>query len=311
MVPANLPGIRWARGCPVTLAAQAQRISLQNILFTTDFSPTAEAALPYALAIARCYGSKIFVAHCVRPGAIVGIPMEPAAVDLNFNWQDAQSKMAEFVRRNPLDDFDHQTILRQGQLWDVLSATIQTHDISLIVLGTHGRSGIKKMFLGSEAEQILRLATCPVLTVGPQAARRPAEVKNWKRILFATDFSAGSLHALPYALSLAEENQATLILLHMIPMAPLGEEQDVINATRQHLRAMVPKDAEPWCEVEIEVEIGFPSDGILHIAERQEADLIVMGVHAASSPRASAHLPWAIGHEVVSRANCPVLTVRG
>lgn len=295
----------------MALALQAQRISLQNILFTTDFSPTAEAALPYALAIARCYGSKIFVAHCVRPGAIVGIPMEPAAVDLNFNWQDAQSKMAEFVRRYPMADVEHETILHQGLLWDVLSSTIQQNDISLIVLGTHGRSGIKKMLLGSDAEQIFRLAPCPVLTVGPHAAKRPSKVENWKRILFATDFSAGSLHALPYALSLAEENQATLVLLHMIPMAPLGEEQDLINVTRQHLRGMIPADAEPWCNVEVEVEIGFPSDGILHVAERQGADLIVMGVHGASSPRASAHLPWAIGHEVVSRANCPVLTVRG
>jgi nucleotide-binding universal stress UspA family protein len=295
----------------VALAVQAQRISLQNILFTTDFSSTAETALPYALSIARCYGSKIFVAHCVRPGAIVGIPMEPAAVDLNFNWQDAQSKMSEFVRRYPMEDLEHEVILRQGLLWDVLSATIEKNEISLIVLGTHGRSGIKKMLLGSQAEQIFRLAPCPVLTVGPQVTKKPSKVENWKRILFATDFSAGSLHALPYALSLAEENQATLVMLHMIPMAPLGEEQDLINATRQHLRGMIPADAEPWCKVEVEVEIGFPSDGILHIAERQGADLIVMGVHAASSPRASAHLPWAIGHEVVSRANCPVLTVRG
>jgi nucleotide-binding universal stress UspA family protein len=295
----------------VALAIQAQRISLQNILFTTDFSPTAEAALPYALAIARCYGSKIFVAHCVRPGPIVGIPMEPAAVDLNFNWQDGESKMTEFHRRNLMQGVPYETILRQGQIWDVVSATIQRNEINLVVLGTHGRSGIKKLLLGSDAEQIFRLAPCPVLTVGPRAARNPGEVENWKRILFATDFSTGSLHALPYALSLAEENQATLILLHMIPMAPLGEEQDLINVTRQHLRGMVPKDAEPWCKIEVEVEIGFPSDGILHIAERQGADLIVMGVHAASSPRASAHLPWAIGHEVVSRANCPVLTVRG
>ena len=295
----------------MALAMQAQRIALQNILFTTDFSSTAEAALPYALSIARCYGSKIFVTHCVHPGAVVGIPMEPAAVDLNFNWQDAQSKMADFLRRHPLEDIEHETVLRQGLLWDVLSATIQKNKINLIVLGTHGRSGIKKMLLGSEAEQIFRLAPCPVLTVGPQAAKRPAAVENWRRILFATDFSAGSLHALPYALSLAEENQATLILLHMIPMAPLGEERGLVEATRQRLRALVPADAEPWCKVEVEVEIGFPSDGILHIAEQQGADLIVMGVHAASSPRASAHLPWAIGHEVVSRANCPVLTVRG
>ena len=292
-------------------AMQTQRISLQNILFTTDFSPTAETAIPYVLAIARWYGSKIFVAHSVRPEPIVGIPMEPAPVELDFNWQEAQSKMADFVRRDPLQGASYETVLRQGQLWDVLSDTIERNDISLIVLGTHGRSGIKKLLMGSAAEQIFRLAPCPVLTVGPQVVRPQANFENWKRILFATDFSAGSLHALPYALSLAEENQATLVLLHLIPLVPLLEEQSSINAARERLRALVPTDAEAWCKLEFEVRIGFPSEEILRIAKEQSADLIVMGVHAASSPRASAHLPWAIGHEVVSQATCPVLTVRG
>lgn len=293
------------------MALETQRISLQNILFTTDFSPTAEAALPYVLAIARWYGSKVYVAHCVRPEPVVGIPMEPAPVELNINWQEAQSKMADFLRRDPMQGTHFETVLRQGMLWDGISDIIQHHDISLIVLGTHGRSGIKKLLLGSAAEEIFRMAPCPVLTIGPQAARKQATFENWKRILFATDFSAGSLHALPYALSLAEENQATLVLLHMISLVPLQEEEASMEAARKRLHALVPKDAETWCRPEFEVKIGFPAEGILRVAEQQDADLIVMGVHAATSPRASAHLPWAIGHEVVSQANCPVLTVRG
>ncbi len=295
----------------MALAMQSQRISIQNILFTTDFSPTAEVAIPYMLAIARWYGSKVFVAHAVRPEPIVGIPMEPAPIDLNFNWQEAQSKMADFLRRDPFQGMPYETVLRQGSLWDSISETIRRNDISLIVLGTHGRSGLKKLILGSVAEEIFRLAPCPVLTVGPHAARQQANFENWKRILFATDFSAGSLSALPYALSLAEENQARLMLVHFIPLVSQQEEEASIQAARERLKGLVPPAAEPWCELQFEVRIGFPSEGILRIAEEQSADVIVMGVHAASSPRASAHLPWAIGHEVVSQASCPVLTVRG
>ena len=94
------------------------------------------------------------------------------------------------------------------------------HAIDLIVLGSHGKHGLKKLVLGSAAEQIFRHADCPVLTVGPKVvAPGPGEVA-FKHILFATDFSAGSLRALPYALSLAEENQARLALLHVTPLVP-------------------------------------------------------------------------------------------
>jgi len=295
----------------VATATQTQRISIQNILFTTDFSPTAEAAIPYVLAVARWYGSKVFVVHSVRPEAIVSIPMEPAPLDLNFNWQEAQSNMADFMRRDPFPGVGCETILRQGVFWDVLAEVIEKNDINLIILGSHGRSGIKKLFLGSVAEDIFRRARCPVLTVGPRATNNQANFESWKHILFATDFSAGSLHALPYALSLAEENQATLSLLHLIPLVPLNEERSSIEAAQERLRNLVPADAESWCRLNFEARVGFPAEEILRVAREQHADLIVMGVHAASSPRASAHLPWAIGHEVVSHANCPVLTVRG
>jgi len=295
----------------VTTAVPTQRIALKNILFTTDFSPTAETAIPYVRAIARGYGAKVYMAHVVHPEPILAIPMEPAPVELDFNWQDAQAKMADFVRRKPLEDVPYEMVLRQGELWDVISSSIRQFDIDLIILGTHGRSGLRKVILGSAAEQIFRLAPCPVLTVGPYSRRAQTGYEDWKRILFATDFSAGSVHALPYALSLAEESQATLTLLHLLPFVPVKDELSAIESARWRLRELVPRDAEAFCKLEFEVRIGFPSDQIVGIAKEQDVDLIVMGVHAATSPRASAHLPWAIGHEVVSQASCPVLTVRG
>ena len=287
------------------------RISLKNILFTTDFSPASEAALPYVQALARWYGSKVVIAHVVPPEPILAIPMEPATAELDINWQDAKRRMDAFLRSNPLPDMVHETVLQQGCLWDVLAFIIEGHQIDLLVLGTHGRDGIKKLVLGSAAEQIFRRATCPVLTVGPKAAQSSVSFESWKRILFATDFSTGSLNALPYALSFAEENQASLILLHLIPLVPLQEQDEFVARARKRLEQLLPPEAETWCKPEFITRFGFPADGILHVAEQCRADLIVMGVHAASSPKASAHLLWAIAHEVVSHAHCPLLTVRG
>jgi nucleotide-binding universal stress UspA family protein len=287
------------------------RLSLKTILFTTDFSPASEAALPYVQALVRWYGSKVIVAHSVEPEPPPALSMEPAPLDMNPYWQRAQNQMTEFLRTNPLPGIVHETVLEQGELWDVLSDLIRRHDIDLVVLGTHGRQGLKKLVLGSAAEQIFRLAPCPVLTVGPKAVRPSVQFENWKRILFATDFSAGSLKALPYALSMAEENNAQLMLLHAIPLVPVQQQDDVREGARRRLEKLVPPDAADWCNPEYVVRFEFPADGILKVAQEHQADLIVMGVRATASPRTSSHLPWATAYEVVCHAHCPVLTVRG
>jgi nucleotide-binding universal stress UspA family protein len=286
-------------------------LSLKNILFTTDFSAVSETAVPHVLALARWYGSKVFVAHIVPPEPRLGVPLDPLPIDSDYNWQAAERKMERYVQNHVFEQVSHRFVLKQGELGNVLPDIIRQHDIELIVLGTHGRHGITKMVLGSTAEQIFRTATCPVLTVGPKAAKWPAELETLKRVLFATDFSAGSLHALPYALSLAEENQAVLILLHLIPLMPIEEHREAVQAgARQRLEALVPAEATAWCEPEFAVGFEPPAEGILRVAEEQKADVIVMGVHRARSPRLVAHAPWATAYQVVCRAPCPVLTVR-
>ena len=294
---------------PVTKANL--RLALKNILFTTDFTAASDAALPYVTALARWYGSRIVVVHCVEPEPILNMPMEPMPQDTDFNWRTAQAKMDDFLKSHPLEGTAHETLLLQGDLWDVIADVIRRQEIDLLVLGTHGREGIRKLVMGSAAEQIFRRATCPVLTVGPNAAHSSVHFENWKRILFATDFSSGSLGALPYALSLAEENQSALTLLHMISLVPMQREGFVIEAARKRLEVLVPLESTAWSNPEFVVQVGLPADGILRVAEERGADLIVMGVHTPRSPRVSTHLPWAIAHEVVSHAHCPVLTVRG
>lgn len=293
------------------VAQASLRLSLKTILFTTDFSPASEAALPYVQALVRWYGSKVIVAHSVPPEPPPALSIETAPLDMDFFWQHAQHKMDDFLRDHPLPGVTYESVLEQGDLWEVLSDLIQRHNIDLVVLGTHGRQGLKKLVLGSAAEQIFRLASCPVLTVGPKAVRPAVDFAAWKRIVFATDFSAGSLKALPYALSMAEENNAELILLHTIPLVPVQQQDDVREGARRRIENLLPPDAADWCEPEFVVRFDFPADGILKLAEERQADLIVMGVRATATPRTSAHLPWATAYEVVCHARCPVLTVRG
>lgn len=293
------------------LPSKSVRLSLKNILFTTDFSPASASALPYVRALAKWFDAKVVIAHATPPQAPLALPLEPVPLDMDPEWESAQCKMKEFTRTNPLPGIRSETALCRGDLWNTIPDLEERYHIDLMVLGTHGREGVKKLVLGSAAEQIFRRASCPVLTVGPSVRPGEVEFENWKHILFATDFSEGSLHALPYALSIAEENQAQVTLVHMVALVPMQRQDAVEEQARKRLQALLPPDAADWCTPECIVRFEFPSDGILKVAQERGADLIVMGVHKSNAPRTLAHMPWAIAYEVVCHAHCPVLTVRG
>ncbi|HEV2716313.1 MAG TPA: universal stress protein, partial [Terriglobales bacterium] len=174
-------------------------------------------------------------------------------------------------------------------------------------------------------EELFRLASCPVLTVGPAVSAETGRTRDIRRILFATDFGPASLSALPHAISLASESKAKLILLHLlspIRVLEMGsywyvgtdliEQQETARVrTIERLQQLIPPEANLPCDPEFLVDSDSLPDGIPKIAAENQVDLIVMGVNRVGSARASAHLPWAIAHEVVGHAKCPVVTVRG
>jgi nucleotide-binding universal stress UspA family protein len=132
--------------------------------------------------------------------------------------------------------------------------------VDLIVLGTHGRSGVSKLLIGSVAERIFRQSTCPVLTVGPNVLGEPGSIADIHTILCPIDFTAESLAAFPYALSLAEENQARLYLMNVVPTPVLDSEEVSLMA---RLKALVPPEAKMWCQPKAFVESGDAGDKIL------------------------------------------------
>ncbi len=284
-----------------------RRIALKNILVATDFSVPSEIAFAYAREVAKTYGSKMFVAHVVPMDPPVMATFEAVPETLDLAWQVAQEKMTAFLA--DAQDAKPEALIGRGPLWDVMDDMIARNDIDLVVMGTHGRRGVAKLVLGSAAEEVFRLAKCPVLTVGPQAPE-PVFKKGFKNILFTTDFAEGNESALAYALSVAEEHQARLTLLHTIPLVPVEYQVETAAEARKRLLDMVPPDANLCCKAEAVVSFDFPGEGIVRTATNREADLIVMGVKGSSVAKLDAHLPWHTAHDVVCRAHCPVLTVR-
>lgn len=285
-------------------------ILFKTILFATDFTPSSEAAFPYVLSLGRCYGSKIIVAHAVPPDPLSGMSAVPPPDELDVEWQVAKHGMLKYQESRDFEGLRHEFVVERGDPLRIVSDLIAHEGVDLVVLGTHGRKGFHKLFAGSVAEKIFRKATCPVLTVGPGSEARPPE--SWKpaRILLATDFSAGSLHALPFAILLAEENQAELILLHVAALVPWEQQAEMGRHYQHLLEELVPQDPPPNCRINFAVRFDLPASGILEMAKDKQADLIVIGVHRTPVPAIDSHMPWTTTCDVIGSAHCPVLTVR-
>jgi nucleotide-binding universal stress UspA family protein len=286
------------------------RIDIKNVLVTTDFSPAGSSALPYAAEMAKRFGAKLFVLH-VRPPSVN--PMtQPAAWEALAEAAKAEIEVQKEQLRKSFPGIKPVVFVQEGDMWNVLSSTIDQNNIDLLVVGTRGRTGVRKFFLGSVAEEIFRQAPCPVLTIGPFS---PGEVRNSQisEILYATDFGPASGTGAAYAVSLAQEFQARLTLLHVIPEPKTGDlviAAELKASAENRLRKLVPPEAELWCEPRYMVEEGPTAETILEVANCKKSDLVVLGVHQpAGFPGASTHLPNAIAHKVVSHASCPVLTV--
>ncbi len=281
------------------------RIQLKNILFATDFSPAEGVAIPYAGELARRYGAKLHVVH-VRPPVIGPLPDLASRQGV----EEAAKIDEEQQRRGIAASFPGiqlEVLIREGDLWSNLAAAIGANCIDLIVIGTRGHSGIANFFLGSAAEEILQKAVCPVLTVGPHSPAGPKRGWEFTKILFATDLSSETVAA-PYAISLAQEYQARLTLLHVIERPQAAD----FSRSAELLRNLVPEEAELWCVPEYLIELGSAAEKILEIAAERQVDLIVMGAHRPGGfPGATIHLPITTPHKVVSQSKCPVLTVRG
>jgi nucleotide-binding universal stress UspA family protein len=299
----------------MTLDKVATQIAITNILFLTDFSVASTRAFPWACALARQNHATVHVAHVVGPAA--SYVDSQGDLDEDNIWLEnveaAKKNIKIFLQNNPLNGIRCEPIVGEGDLWKCVSRLIDAKKIDLIVVGTKGSTGLTKVMLGSGAEVIFREAPCPVMTIGPYVKRNA--LGEFKNILFPMEFKDTYKTAYPHALALAAENHGHLTVLHVVLPVNVEFGDRGMSEYKQHIRSLLTKELNRFTRYEkssvpvnVVVESGSPPDVIVNIARELGSDLIVMSVHHAS--RLATHLPWAVAHEVVIDAPCPVITIR-
>jgi nucleotide-binding universal stress UspA family protein len=290
-------------------------VRVKRVLLPTDFSSCAERALSYALPICAACQAQMFILHVLPPES----PVRPQTVEdflphrFDFNRHQAEKHLRSLENSSALAKVEHSILLLNGDLRNLVESCIQRRDIDLVVLGTHGRGGLKKLFLGSVAEGVSREAPCAVLIVGPHAPSASSGF-TFRHILYATEYSTGSLTALRYALSLAQQCGADLTLLHVcgfLEGGPFVDNETVMQRERERLKALLPESLQLPSPPKLVARMGIITETILTAAREGNADLIVMGARPAHSLAAATHSPWSVEHQIVCHAACPVLTVRG
>lgn len=307
-------------------SSEPRGFAVKNVLFATDFSPISEAAMPYAGAICRRFGGTLHLAHVLSDASLLMMTGGVDYVSMGTIYDDANTEAKEKLDRiaTRFEGIPHRNYVRHGHVWKNLSEIIAANHVDLVVVGTHGRTGLGKLLLGSVAEDILRHAPCPVLTVGPKVSGHdklpafhnshrdlaPVELELQK-ILFATNFAANAPGLAQMAVAVAAEFRAQLTLVHVIEdYTHLGSRPQPIEDDLRRLHELVPKSAPLPYATDTVIEFGSASERILKVAADREADLIVLGARPAGEA-STTHLPWSTTYEVMAHAHCPVLTLRG
>lgn len=283
--------------------------AFKTILFATDFSPCSNAAMPYACTLAKLYDAKVHLLNVVGPEPLVG-PLGSPYTDAEQEHEKARRELTALADCPSFVAREKECSVHRGKIPDVICRMVETDDIDLVVMGTHGRHGVKQFVIGSVAEDVFRHASCPVLTIGPGARKLTSPTAKFATILVATDLSPASQIIIRYGEALALKNDGQLVLCHVIPDNEGSEApsptylDDQILAAKKRLSELAPRSVP---NVDTSLKVGQPAELIIETASERGADLIIVG--ARRGPRLASHAPWAIAHEVVCAAPCPVMTV--
>jgi nucleotide-binding universal stress UspA family protein len=294
---------------------------IRQILCPIDLSDISRHALDHARVLAAWYGAKITALHICNPMVIpsadfaVGGAMPPPVLT-DAERQEARQQVLEFIGAEQATDMNVR--IGSGRATNGILDVASALPADLVVIGTHGFGGFEHLVLGSVTEKILRRASCPVLTVPPLA--RTTSKLPFKRLLCPVDFSESSLAALELAVSLAQEGDADLTILHVFEQSPDEEPRanrpivapeyirEMEAGFTARLDALVPRNIGDVCRPHARTAHGKPYREILGIATEASADLIVMGVHGCNA--IDLMLFGSTTNQVVRRATCPVLTLR-
>ncbi len=298
-------------------------LQLKKILVPRDFSPSGEEALQYALDLARRVGAEVRllfveVLHEDAP--------DPTATHPSYR-RILRERLLEDIKPELVEETpdSEEVQIKPALVSDIAPAPAivsyaKRCDIDLIVMGTHGRRGVRRLLLGSTAEEVVRTAPCPVFTVRSQdpSAVAPKEIAS---ILVPLDFSRHSQTALCHAKELAAVYDARLDLLHVVEdwlwlypafytdvMNSVGIDPDLEEKAAEELKQFYHETEGPGPAVDFHVRKGHAAHEIIRFAEEHRSELVVMSTHGL---RGLDHfLLGSIAEKVVRRSPAPVFTVK-
>lgn len=288
-------------------------MTIKRILCPTDLTAESDEALRYALALARAYDARLIAFHCEQTGG------DPELYQSDVKALFEQS-LFRYLGPAELAAIDWQRVVEQGDdPGAAISEYAARHGVDLIVMRSRRRPH-RAALLGSTAETVCRSAPCPVLVMHSDQrdwVNASSHVISIQRVLVAYDFSDDSELALNSGLSFAQEYQAELHLLHVLPPSsleeseiswfPLGKE-DAYHKAARRLQKAVPAEAHLWCDIKHAVSEGQAYREILNYAEKNAIDLVCIGAHGAGF--ASRALFGSNVDRVLRQAPCPVLVTR-
>jgi len=306
----------------MTTLEQRGTFEITRILCPVDLSDFSPPVLAHAAALARLYGAEITALHVFA--AWLPAPAQATYPGWMMQIPEARQSITEELTAlvDPFATNGHALSLRtaDGDAATEIVRHAQDMAAHLIVMGTHGRSGFDRFTLGSVTEKVLRRASCPVLTLPPGAARL-AEAVEYRQILWPTDFSEPSERALELAVSLAVRARGTVLGLHVVetlggdPLPP--DSPEYVAAFRRYqrdsakgaLHELADRHQATGCRIDEAVILGKPYQEILRVAADRNADVIVIGVRGRGAIDLT--LFGSTTNQVVRRATCPVITLRG
>ena len=297
------------------------RVQFKKILCATDFSDFSNHTVSYGVALAKEFEAGLIICHVIDLSsvAIYGeFQLDPIGQQ-NRIMEDANAQLEELTGDQPVA---WEPLITVGKPADEISRAVEEKGIDLVITATRGRSGFKRLILGSITERLMRTLTCPLLVVHipeREFANSPQPEIELKKILVGCDFSQDSGQAFDHGLSLAQEFQAELHLAHVIepPFQPnllaetitvTGEvPQNQQNFLIQKLKDMVPEDAANWCTPQISILEGQPYEELVKYADTRDIDIIVLGVRGHGLVKTL--FLGSTTDRVIRNSPCPVLSV--
>jgi nucleotide-binding universal stress UspA family protein/enoyl-CoA hydratase/carnithine racemase len=287
---------------------------------TTDFSDFSNLSLTYGMALAGEFEAKLFVCHIVdiSSAAMYGEAMVDITQQQQRMEQYAREQLEQLAEGYPIE---WEPLVVTGHPAEEICRMAKQNAVDLVVCATHGRSGLKRLILGSVAERLMRILPCPILII--RELKPDLDLKKGlsiKRILVGCDFSPDSNLALMHGLSLAQEFQSELHLAHVAEL-PVNRttvknsggtgdsnDQDLRYQLNQKLENMVSDESCNWCTLKTTILTGQPHEALTAYSEKQDMDIIVLGVRGHGLVEKL--FVGSTTDQVVRRASCPVLAVR-